>query len=554
MANGCSKNSLKKEESLLKEIDFFMQLYSKGYSVQYFPKKLEYLFQKRYHEITGGTAQLTLVLGLIAFVGSCIFDLFFIPNGTTTIKIRLFIVSPVLFLLFLLSFTPVYAKYQQIIIILFAVIIAAGLAVIAAVIPAGMKDIMYQSLMLCALFVTALARLQFRYSLFVLAIVMLLFNISYRYSGMQFSSLYYWSFYANNYDLIFGVTLCVIASYFNEVNIRKQYITDCLVEKKAERNILLLERLTEANALLNQEIIEHKQAKERVIELSNDLVLASRSAGMSDIATSALHNIGNVLNSINTSVVLIREKNMKSELGNLIKTINLLDQHRTDIIAFLAQDEQGKDIVNLWFLLSKAIISEKNYITGEMISVEKNVQYIKDILSMQQSLSTRIGVIEETSIEQLLEDALTLGKTSYQKSGITIIREFSDLPKVVIDRVKLMQVLVNLIKNAVDSLLECKVHKKILKLCLRNEDNFSFMIKIIDNGVGISTEHSPQIFNYGFTTKLHGHGFGLHSSASSIKEMGGHLSMESDGVNKGATCTLVLPYKPEVKGNNYAKN
>jgi signal transduction histidine kinase len=66
-------------------------------------------------------------------------------------------------------------------------------------------------------------------------------------------------------------------------------------------------------------------------------------------------------------------------------------------------------------------------------------------------------------------------------------------------------------------------------------------ISVIDNGVGIPPENLTRIFNCSFTTRKDGHGFGLHSAALAAKEMGGSLTVHSDGSGQGATFTLELP-------------
>ena len=66
-------------------------------------------------------------------------------------------------------------------------------------------------------------------------------------------------------------------------------------------------------------------------------------------------------------------------------------------------------------------------------------------------------------------------------------------------------------------------------------------ISYIDNGIGIPADNLTRIFGHGFTTRKEGHGFGLHSGALAAKELGGALTVESDGPGKGATFTLEFP-------------
>ena len=160
------------------------------------------------------------------------------------------------------------------------------------------------------------------------------------------------------------------------------------------------------------------------------------------------------------------------------------------------------------------------------------------------SLASMLGVTERIDASELVEDALTLNKINYKKEHITIIRNFALLKKIMIDRVKLLQILTNLIKNSIDAII-LKNNNEIKKITIniQEKDAEHFIIQIIDTGIGISPENMAKIFSQGFTTKQFGHGFGLHASALFAHEMGGDLSAESDGINKGASFTLVLPYQ-----------
>ena len=436
-------------EELKESIKDYNSLLTDKLSVKVYPRSIEQAFQQEYHRITANNALIQLWLGFWAFAISCLFDLFFLENGTSTIKIRLFLISPILLLLIGICYTKYYQQLQQQITTIFAIVAISGLVIISAMIPVNqgiIKEITYASVVLCPLFVTTLGRIQFRYAIVVFLVTMLLFNISFQFSGMEVSSEYYPVLVAQNYVIFSGAALCVIFSYINESSLRRQFISDCLVDKKNKLNEAL-------NEDLKQEVEDRKQAEEKVVALSNDLVLAARQAGMSDIATSILHNVGNILNSVNISIAMINEKIQQSKMADLSAVIDLMEQHMTDMNVFITQDERGKNIPRLLPLLVKVIAEEKAYIVNESLSLEKNVGHIKEIMAMQQSLSVTGGMVETIVIKNLINDALTIAKTSYEKIGIIVEREFADIEHVMIDRVKLLQIIVNIVKNAVDSLL-----------------------------------------------------------------------------------------------------
>lgn len=302
--------------------------------------------------------------------------------------------------------------------------------------------------------------------------------------------------------------------------------------------------LEKLNEQLIREIAEHEKADAKAVHLNGQLVLAARRAGMADIATSVLHNIGNVLNSVNTSVAMVTEKVIQTKITNFPKLVNLLEEHKDNLGDFFDNDVKGQQALKYFPMLSEAWVQDQKYLIEELAALDKNTQHIRNIIAKQQSLSVSIGLTEEIKIDNLLDDALALNKTVYERANIEVIREFMPLRRVMIDRVMLLQILVNLIKNAVDSLLESKNEPK--KIILKTETaagNF-FTLQIIDNGLGILPENIPKIFSHGFTTKRDGHGFGLHASIISAQEMGGDLNVESEGLEKGAIFTLTLPYRP----------
>lgn len=311
------------------------------------------------------------------------------------------------------------------------------------------------------------------------------------------------------------------------------------------RSISRWKKISEqTNKLMVEEIAERKHAESKAATLNNQLVIAARRAGMADIATSVLHNIGNVLNSINVSASLVSEKITALKISSLNKTADMLDQHKNDIAAFIANDPQGQHIIKYIKLFAEAWEKNEKIILMEIEALRKNVQHVKEIIKTQQTLSGAIGLIEEVTIPELLEDSLTLNKTAYERSLIKITRDYATLPCLQIDRVKLLQILVNLIRNAIDSLMESKNETKNLAIHARLHDPTHILIQIIDNGLGIAPDDINSIFSRGFTTKKHGHGFGLHASALAAKEMGGSLSVKSDGPGKGAIFNLLLPIQP----------
>jgi len=267
----------------------------------------------------------------------------------------------------------------------------------------------------------------------------------------------------------------------------------------------------------------------------------ARQLGMAEISASVLHSVGNVLNSVNVSANTISEKLATSKSSNLDKLCALLKEHEHDMADFLTNDVRGKKIINFLENQTQHQHDEELELSGEITAILKNIETIKDIISTQQTLSKNIGIENVTSINDLLDEALLI--TSLElKEHIKIDKHYGRIAPFLVDKVKLLQVLINLLHNAKDALLASGNEKKIITIKTFAQ-NDKIIVEIIDNGVGILPKNLNKIFYHGYTTKDTGHGFGLHSGALVINELGGEIFVESEGHEKGAMFRIQLPYK-----------
>jgi len=294
----------------------------------------------------------------------------------------------------------------------------------------------------------------------------------------------------------------------------------------------------------NQDITDRKRAEIELKNTHEKLLETSRMAGMAEVAADVLHNVGNVLNSINVSTTVITEKVSESEVANLEKLASIVNDHIEDLGTFFTEHPQGKHIPVYLTEVSKLLIDEQAETISRLQVLSDNVQHIKDIVSTQQSYAKVSGVEVTTSITRLVEDAIQINSAGLQRHGTRLIREFEELPDVEINKQKVLQILVNLISNAKYASSSSEKEEKIITIRIYKHVEDQFRIVVSDNGVGISRDNLTRIFSHGFTTKKHGHGFGLHSSALASKEIGGSLTVHSDGVRQGAAFTLELPFKP----------
>ncbi len=296
-----------------------------------------------------------------------------------------------------------------------------------------------------------------------------------------------------------------------------------------------------------------QRVEQRTNELETvhaQLLDTSRKAGMAEVATSVLHNVGNVLNSVNVSCSVISENVRRSRISSLHKATELMQSHAEDLGPFLTTDPTGRKLPEFYVRLSRRLTDEQTANLNELRSLDQNIEHIKNIVSMQQSYannSSTAKVHETLPMATLVEEAVRLTSSSrpIRASGaLRIERHYADIPVVAIEKHKTLQILVNLLRNARDSVIESRRNFPCITLRISTTpDESHIRVSVTDNGVGIAEENLTRIFAHGFTTKEGGHGFGLHSSVLAAQEMGGTLNVLSEGVNTGATFTLELPLR-----------
>jgi PAS domain S-box-containing protein len=262
---------------------------------------------------------------------------------------------------------------------------------------------------------------------------------------------------------------------------------------------------------------------------------------LAEVATGVLHNVGNVLNSVNVSASLLRENLNKSQIHNLVRATNLLRDHADDTAAFLTTDPKGQRLPEFLIKLGDHIAAEQRNWQQELEGLGKNIEHIKEIVSMQQSYARLAGASEVLDAAELLEDALRINSGALGRHGVTLVREFQKTPPVLVDKHKVLQILINLVRNAKYAMDATGRSDKTLTVAILPGNESNVRIQVRDNGTGIPPENLARIFQHGFTTKKDGHGFGLHSSANAAREMGGNLTAHSDGPDTGATFILELP-------------
>jgi signal transduction histidine kinase len=311
------------------------------------------------------------------------------------------------------------------------------------------------------------------------------------------------------------------------------------LERKVEERTLSLRLL---HAELDQRNTELETALTDVKDMQSQLVEVAHRAGMTEIATGVLHNVGNVLNSVNVSISVLNENVRKSKVHSIARVASLLDEHKS-ALASEATDSKLSRLPEYMSLLSDSLAEEQREMYAELSNLIEKVQHIKNIINAQQNYTRRVCFKESIDVHSLIEDLLAMHEPSLVKHRVQVERDFADLPRITLEKSKLLQVLDNLIKNALEAMAITPREAHVLRVASRTERNEA-VISVADTGHGIGDEQLKCIFRFGFTTKSNGNGFGLHSAAIAMNEIGGSIRVASGGAGRGATFAISLPLKP----------
>jgi len=308
-------------------------------------------------------------------------------------------------------------------------------------------------------------------------------------------------------------------------------LTNNELESEISERVKVEYELKELSETLERRV---KERTRKLEELNKIISEVSRSAGMAEIANGVLHNVGNVLNSVNISSSIIREQLCNTGTKNLVKLVEMIEEHKNHLGEFISNDEKGVQIPVFLKLLSDKQKKQESAFFSELDSLDKNIHHIKNIITMQQSYSGGFGVSEHVKMSDLIEDAIKINMSSLDNFNIEVVKKLQDIPGLHIDRHKILQVVINLISNAANALVDSDNNKKLIIISLTEVDDV-VSVEVKDTGVGILDEDMQKLFQYGFTKRKNGHGFGLHNSALIAKELDGEITVESAGLGKGAS-------------------
>ncbi len=290
-----------------------------------------------------------------------------------------------------------------------------------------------------------------------------------------------------------------------------------------------------------QDITERKRMEEEKLQLHEQLLDTSRQLGMAEVASDVLHNIGNVLNSINVSISVVADLIKKSMVGDVGRISQLLNKHQDDLGAFFSTSPKGKQIPAYLEKLSGQLVEEQRSAIAELERLRENAHHAQQCVASQQDLAKVKGITEPVSVIELMEEAVAANQEFLETSQIQVIREFHEIPSLIIDKRQVLEVMVDVIRNACQAMASVSTKQLVVCAKLIPGPPDSVCLEIQDSGCGIAPDDLVKIFGQGKTTEEGVRSMSLHNGALVAKNLGGALRARSQGVGHGATFSLELP-------------
>jgi signal transduction histidine kinase len=312
------------------------------------------------------------------------------------------------------------------------------------------------------------------------------------------------------------------------------------IRQLEERETRLMRVVDERTYALREQVEAKEKAHAELENAQQRLMELSRRSGMAEVATGVLHNVGNVLNSVNVGASVISGKLRDSRLEHLQSAVKLLDDHSDRLTQFVSEDAKGQRLIPYLTNLAVHLQSERTTVLEELQNLSSHIDHIKDIVSTQQEYAKVSTIVNLVSLPKLVDDAVRMVMPSVHRDEIQILRDIRPVPDVLAAKHKILEILVNLLQNAAQAIVEQNGPQRTISIRVRREGE-AVRVEVKDTGTGLAGENLTRVFGHGFTTKLKGHGFGLHSGAIAAKQMNAALWAESEGIGRGATFILELP-------------
>lgn len=280
----------------------------------------------------------------------------------------------------------------------------------------------------------------------------------------------------------------------------------------------------------------------RLADSRKKVLDSAHRAGMAEIASEVLHNVGNAVNSAGCSVEVLEGRCGSSKLGGLERAVSLLKEQAPRAGEFFSRDPRGPKLVDYLVDLNGVLRQERDDDLRELHRLRETIRHIREAIATQQNYAGRSNYRQDVVLADLIDEVLRLNQETLRAAEVQVDLRIPEMPELQLNKSKMTQVLVNLVRNAVQSMEERAADERRLTIVARLCDEDGIEIEVNDTGLGFDETVRRKLFTHGFTTKPEGNGFGLHYCANAVRECDGAITAESPGPGCGASFRIRLPH------------
>lgn len=312
-------------------------------------------------------------------------------------------------------------------------------------------------------------------------------------------------------------------------------------------HMTLMQRLMPIASHALHTLYINEQLQHEIDERNRMEQYASFQAGIAEMSASVLHNIGNTVTGAQGNLLMI-ERHRKN-LFSLARIFGIVSEWFDGDTVNADQIRKTRAILEKAGRLLSDVLGDGGEMQQSLNAMDRSNHHVSEIIQMQRGVSRPVLTATHFAIQEMVDDTLGMIQESIEKRSISVeVNILQPLESLYLPRNPMIQMLLNLVKNSVESIEERKISEPNLSgsisICLTPVGERVELV-LEDNGVGVVPEHLTEIFRFGESSKQQGSGFGLHSVANFVKSVQGELHMESEGVNCGARMVVELPQAME---------
>lgn len=303
-----------------------------------------------------------------------------------------------------------------------------------------------------------------------------------------------------------------------------------LNKELSDKSAALAEQAEELKSLNTQLVLQKEQELEQAI-----------AQGKYEIASEVLHDIGNALVGFGSYLNRIIRASEKNNLDGLKNLTAFLRTQQPAIGNAIGADKAAA-LVSITEGIAKTQGADQQEISASISELLSIVTHIQEILNIQRQLvrnHNNVGDRKPVNLAEVIEDCRSMLFAAFDKKGVKFGVQMKPGKHVIKgDHTKLMQVMLNVLKNSLEAIDMEKEEKTIDAVMELNDQVIT--IKITDNGNGFDEQTAQKLFERGYTTKKSGTGLGLYNCRSIIESHSGTFNISSEGVGCGAVIEMTF--------------